>query len=218
MTDRPLVAMDLDGVVADFPEALIRVFNQRHGHALGMLKVEDWTKYRIEDQFPPEVAKRIDGIMREPGFFASLSPYPDAGVAVANILRFADVEVCTMPPLTPLPCGRKVTDAHAAGDKVGWVVRHLPEVAADVTITHKKDRIRADALVDDSAKNVLKWCKAHPKGIGYLVARPWNEGVVLPKNARRGPLAMAAFHVREWLKPSKRSKKPKAGRKAKVAK
>lgn len=199
MTDRPLAAVDLDGTLADFPETLLRVFNQRHGAAFGVLRVDDWTKYRIEDQYPPEIAERLDWIMREPGFFASLSPYPEVHAAIREILLFADVEICTMPPLAPMPHGRKVTDAHAAGDKVGWVTRHLPEVAADVTITHKKHRIRADALVDDSAKNIVKWCEAHPKGLGYLVARPWNRHAPLPKNARRGSLDSVAPTLREWL-------------------
>lgn len=196
---RPFVAIDMDGVLAKFTELLIRVFNARYATAYGRIgPIEDWKVYKIEDAFPPAVAELLYGIFREPGYFASLDSHEDAHGAVAELLEFADVEVCSMPPFREI-LGRKVVDAHSAADKIGWLVRLFPELAADVTLTNKKDRVRADSLIDDSGENIIKWCAEHPNGVGYLVERPWNESTPLPTNAIRGSLKDAPALLKKRL-------------------
>ncbi len=199
---RPLVALDMDGVLARFMELLLLVFNARYSHRYGPLgPIEDWRHYRIEDQFPPEVARLLYAIFREPGFFAALEPHLDAHGAVAELLTFADVEVCSMPPFREVD-GREVVDAHSAADKIGWLVRIFPALAADVTLTNKKHLVRADSLVDDSHGNIERWCAEHPNGLGCLVARPWNAGLALPPNAVRCSLLEAVRAIRARFCPS----------------
>lgn len=197
---RPLVALDMDGVLTAFAELLLHVFNLRYSRKHGRLRIEDWTRYQIEDQYSPEVSVLLYGIFREPGFFAALEPHDDAHAAVTELLTFAEIEVLSMPPSRDID-GNHVVDAHAAADKIGWLVRHFPLLAGDVTLTKKKARYRADVLIDDSEKNVSKWCQAHPGGLGYLVARPWNADAVLPVNATRGTFSDAPEAIRLRLLP-----------------
>jgi len=197
---KPLIALDMDGVIAAFSELLLHVFNLRYSRKHGQLRIEDWKRYQIEDQYPPVVADLLYGIFREPGFFAALEAHADARAAVEGLLEFADIEVCSMPPSRDID-GNHVVDAHAAADKIGWLVRHFPELAGDVTLTKKKALLRTDALIDDSEKNIAKWCAAHPDGLGYLVARPWNEDAVLPANAVRGTFGETPAVIRSRLLP-----------------
>lgn len=198
--ERLLVAVDIDGVLAKFTELMIAVFNARYGHKYGPIVIENWRRYRIEDEFSPEIAALLYGIFREPGFFAALEPHDDAHAAVAEMLTFADIEVCSMPPFREID-GRMVVDAHSAADKIGWLVRIFPALAADITLTNKKHNMRSDVLIDDSPGNIERWCAKHPNGLGCLVARPWNVDVALPPNAMRGTIGEGVAAIRTRFCP-----------------
>ena len=196
--------MDLDGVCADFVSSIVRTFNRRHAKLHGAIGT-DWHEYRIEKLFQKPVSDLIYSIMQEPGFFAAIEPYEDADQALRELGEVADIEICSSPPLMEIG-GVKTLNAYAAADKIGWLFRqfHDQALAADVTLTLKKVRHEANVLIDDDAiGNVVPWCLAHPHGLGYVVARPWNtdlasRGVEIPPNMRRGAFAEAPKTIREW--------------------
>lgn len=202
--NRPLVAMDMDGVIVPYTGELARVFNRRHAKTHGEID-GNWREYRIEHQFRPPVSDLLYEIMHEPGFFAAIEPHDDAEQALRELCAFADVEICSSPPIQKIG-DRRTLNAYAAADKIGWLFRRFNdlELASNVTLTLKKDKLRADVLVDDDpVGNVIPWCKAHPDGLGYLVARSWNadleaRGLVVPPNLHRGPLSEAPGLIRRW--------------------
>lgn len=204
VSKRPFCATDMDGVVAALVPAVVVVFNRRHAKQHGAINAE-WREYRIEKQFPKAVSELIYGIMHEPGFFAAIEPYEGAGQALRELGEIADIEICSSPPLMEIN-GKKTLNAYVAADKIGWLFRHFHDqtLSADVTLTLKKARHHADVLIDDDAiGNVIPWCRAHPDGLGYVVARAWNDdlagrGVETPANMRRGTFAEAPKVIREW--------------------
>lgn len=205
MREKPFVATDMDGVVAALVPAVVAVFNRRHAKQHGAINAE-WREYRIEKQFQrPPISDLIYGIMHEPGFFAAIEPYEGAGQALRELGEVADIEICSSPPLMEIG-GRKTLNAYVAADKIGWLFRHFHDqaLAADVTLTLKKARHHADVLIDDDAiGNVIPWALAHHDGLGYVVARAWNDdlagrGVTVPVNVRRGTFAEAPRVIREW--------------------
>lgn len=190
----------MDGVLVPFTAALVRIFNRRHAKTHGLIG-EHWLKYRIEDQFQGHISDLLYEIMHEPGFFAAIEPHEGAEDTLRELRVFADIEICTSPPVQSVG-GKKMLNAYAAADKIGWLFRQFNDLdlASDVTLTLKKHKMRSDVLVDDSIDNVVPWCNEHPAGLGYLVARTWNEdvGPTTPPNMRRGHFSEAPLVVREW--------------------
>lgn len=199
--DRPFVALDMDGVLANFIDRLLRTFNERFG---GSLEHDRTTVYMLEDAYPDEF-ERLEAIWGEPGFFASLDVYQGARGFVEDLVAGADVEVCSQSPLRKLSDGRRVMDPHAAADKLGWLARHFPALAENVTLTHKKSRLRADVLVDDNPKHVRAWAVSHPAGFGVLVDRPWSRKHLfeMPSNVSFLLLEDIPASIQAWWRDSR---------------
>lgn len=173
-----LVLLDMDGTGVNFMKRALDVYNMRHAARVGTAyKEEEVVHYFFEDWLAPEEAAAMNAIFNEPGFFASLEPYPEALDVVQRLVRLCRVEVCSSPPTTIIN-NKRVLNPNVAAEKIGWLLRHWPDVADDVTLTRKKHNYHADAIVDDSASTVVKWCKRHKDGVGVVVARPWNKDAV----------------------------------------
>lgn len=180
----PSIAVDLDGVVADFYKLLIQVYNSRHSPSL---RLEQITDYDFSVIFSEDVVDKIVPIFNEPKFFERLNPMPRA-IEVLSDLRSAGYKIiiCTAPAR-----GRTgLINGLSAFEKLEWVAKHLPSHANDVIITMLKQFVQTDMLVDDYPFNIVEWCKMNPKGVGYLVDQVWNRSTTtsLPKNAVRGSL------------------------------
>lgn len=179
---------DLDGVVVDFFTPVFETHFQRTGVKF---RQEDLKQHEISTLVGKEVYAEMEAQFNEPGFFAGLKPYPGA-VEVVNALLDAghEIEVVTSPTMIYSPIvNRRVINGRVAAEKIDWVTRHIPRLAANVTITKNKAIVDGDALIDDAEHNVVPWAKAHPKGLAIVIARPWNESMTLPSNSVRCALA-----------------------------
>jgi len=173
-----IIALDIDGVVANFTEKVVEIYNQRH---LPPIRFEDFKSFSFEECFSPPVVERIVQIFNEPGFFASLQPLPRAIEIVDLLSKDHHVEICTAPPHNVNPL--------AISEKISWALQHWPHLGRQVTVTTNKYLVKSDILIDDSISNITKWCMHHPQGHGFLVSQPWNADIlVLPDNATRGHL------------------------------
>jgi 5'(3')-deoxyribonucleotidase len=173
------LALDLDGVVADFPGKLLEIYNSRHEPALTL---DDLDQYDLRT-LPEGIGDNLIGIFNEPGFFLSLNVYPKAIETVYRLLgKGYTIEVCTAPPHTRNPL--------AVVEKLDWVAKTIPELDGHVTVTSNKFYMATNMLIDDHIDNIVAWCEAHPDGIGFLVNLHWNQNVTeLPLNAVRGKLS-----------------------------
>lgn len=191
-----LVALDMDGVIADFITGVFQAYNQKAPAPIKFLKHDDQTHYDFAKSFDEPTAKLLYEFMGEPGFFASLPIYHGAHKLVDWLAANHSVEVCTTAPWR-FHGTTKSIDAHVCSDKIGWLVRHFPALCADVTLTNKKYLVRADVLIDDSQDNVDKWAFHHPNGLAVLVARPWNQVSAL-QNVTRQTLDHVAGAISQW--------------------
>lgn len=174
----PTIAFDLDGVLADFFEKFIEVYNSRFPVKLSLNQI---THYKFHDCLPAAVADEIIKIFHEPGFFTNLVPMPGALDTIDLLLyKGYSIEICTAPPSDYCP--------RAVVEKWDWVTKYLPKLANCVTVTKNKFYIATDMLVDDYALNIEKWCARHPEGLGFLIDSPWNQNFTLPINCVRGKL------------------------------
>jgi len=178
-----IVALDMDGCIADFIGHLFREVERRHGlllnasdvHHPDLGEVYGWREY-----------DRMRAIFNEQGFFAEIEPYPGAIEAVEALLDAGHhVEICTSPTAIRGPDGVKRINPYCLTEKIEWIARYLPKLAKHVTVTKAKWLVAADYLVDDADYNILPWCERYPDRIGLVVDQPWNRWIALPKNARR---------------------------------
>jgi 5'(3')-deoxyribonucleotidase len=163
---RPVVLLDVDGVLGNFIEANLRTLR-----SLGVERChDDVTTYDLEH------CLRLDDTTRAlmefrwglPGFCASIPPYPGAQDAVDRLRTVADVYALTAPMFT-------ATWQH---ERTEWLVEHFGFRRKDVISTHAKHLVRGDVFVDDKPSHVEAWQAAHPGGVGILWGRPYNVGAV----------------------------------------
>lgn len=188
------LAFDLDGVVANFYERLLEIYNERHSPPI---KEEDLVMYSFADLFDPPTSTNLIEIFNEPGFFLSLRPLPGALETIYHLLDAGCViEICTAPPHSSVDNTQIRGNPLAVVEKLDWVAATIPPLQGNVTVTSNKFYMDTDMLIDDHYMNIYHWCKRHPKGIGYLVNQPWNQRLILdgeehdalPSNAVRGAL------------------------------
>ncbi len=100
----------------------------------GLAKVDEATKEQYKG--------KLDEI---PGLFALMDPIAGAAEVVRLLARNYDLFILTTSPWN---------NPTAASDKIEWVKKHLDDIFHKrVIITHRKDLLEGDYLIDDRGKN-----------------------------------------------------------------
>ena len=100
----------------------------------GVAKIDEATKEQYKG--------KLDEI---PGIFALMDPIPGAAEVVRLLARSYDVFILTTSPWN---------NPTAASDKVQWVKKYMDDVFHKrLIITHRKDLLDGDYLIDDRAKH-----------------------------------------------------------------
>jgi len=74
--------------------------------------------------------------------FSTFTPMPGAIDAVAALIDMGhDVFIATTPPWN---------NPAAWGQKRNWIEKHLPQLKRKMFLTHRKDLLKGDILIDDS--------------------------------------------------------------------
>ena len=174
-----VIACDLDGTINLFLEKVVEVYNQRYQPPIALT---DFKAFRFEECFSETIVGRLINIFNEKGFFEEIPPTPGALEVIERLHQNEyHIEIVTALPRNINP--------QVAAEKVTWVVKHLPYLYENITITKNKYLVKADMLVDDTFLNIQQWCVHHPHGVGFLINQPWNEKYThLPQNAVRGSI------------------------------
>ena len=161
-----VIAVDVDGVIADLDTEWLRRYNTESGDDLTPDQLTGWN---IENQIWRGWKERFYEILHNPWLYESVNPYAGAREAVDSLRALGQVVFVTSTPVE-----------HLDG-KYRWLLRHgfLTSVE-DYMPTKRKHLINAHVLLDDHVKNV----EAFPN-VGMLVTRPHNAK--LQTNAWRIP-------------------------------
>lgn len=166
---KPIVLLDVDGVLADFLGGCLRVL-RRFGVDADARHVTTW---RIEDALGLAAEQRHELMQAwaRPGFCTRLEPYPGAVEGVHELRELARVYPVTA-PMWSCP-----TWEH---ERREWLVEHFGFDRADVINTHAKHRVDGDVLVEDRADTLAAWRVARIEeraqwAHGVLWGRPYNE-------------------------------------------
>lgn len=143
MPGKPIVLVDMDGVLTDLDGELLMRFRKRHPE-LPYVPFEARKKFYAEDEFPSESQVAVRAIIREQEFFFDLLPVRGALAAMKILAEQAEVFICTAPLLSNKSCIR---------DKVRWVEKYLgSEWLRRLIITKDKTLVYGDYLIDDKPK------------------------------------------------------------------
>lgn len=147
-SDRPVIYVDMDGVLADmFGEAA-----RREG-------ATHWRRARKEKDY-------IDQVAQEPGFFAELPALPQAGKLLHGVLKLAgEYSILSAPLMSDVE--------QSSREKADWINRKLSKIPPDsIIFDHQKEKFARQAdgtpniLIDDWESNIRLW-EANG-GIGIL--------------------------------------------------
>ncbi len=157
-----VVAVDLDGIVANLHERWLELHNDDSGDRVTLRDLKHW-----------DMRKNLKSLgdiyeyLAHPGLYLTLDPLPGALDAL-NYLRSVghDVHILTAP----------AEAAQTAADKISWVRNQLPDWERQcITLSHQKHRFLCDVLIDDAPSHHRKIAKTQPNVLRMGVAWPYNE-------------------------------------------
>ena len=185
MTRRPFVALDVDGVSANFIQGVLDILLERHQVLVHHDQIRTWS---IFDCIPRglEFEKTVRMEIHRPGFCYGLHVYEGAREGVQALMEIADVAFVTAQYHDDYGVHETWT-----AERTRWIQDKLgvKDIDKRICFTSMKRRFRADILVDDHPGHVRDWANDHDeRGVAVLWDHPTNRGVldhVLPLNAGR---------------------------------
>mgnify|MGYP001576197444 CR=1 FL=1 len=171
---RPVILLDVDGVLADFITANLRTL---HAFGAGPFAHDDVTAWSIEDSLGLTSSQRARMKARwsEPGFCASIPPYEGAQAGVEALRAIGEVYAVTAPMWSGPTWQHERTE---------WLVKHFDFRREDVVSTAAKHLVRGDVLVEDKPEALHRWSSSWPDGLGVLWHQPYNAGAEWPIASR----------------------------------
>ena len=163
---RPLVAIDVDGVMLDFISKIVQQANTLLGDTY--YEPKDVVEFDMYEALglPQWCRDAIDASVDTPGFCASIEPYPGAVEGLAEIRKFADVVALTAPWDSDWWHRER---EKCLVEKLGFTRKQIAFADGEL-----KQHFAADAFVDDKTSSVVQW-KTRRAGTAILFTRPWNE-------------------------------------------
>lgn len=159
---RRRIAVDVDGVLADFVEG-VQHWANTYARPAGApaYRRETITEFNILKSWGiPHLWGELDRFVCKPGFCEGLNPLPNARGFIDRLQESADVVIVTSPwKSSPTWCF----------ERRNWLEKYMGWTG-EVIFTKRKDLIRCDALVDDAAEHTDGF-----PGVGVLLDCPWNQ-------------------------------------------
>lgn len=164
---KPLVLLDVDGVLCDFIGPLVNEINWLHGTNFTR---EDVTRWDPKKCLPGVTSKSLDAVYnitaRKPGWCRNLQPYPGAVEGFRRLEDVANIHIVTT-PFHSSECWMS--------ERVEWLHEHFDIYPEDITFTSRKELIEGEYLIDDKTETCSKWSHAHDYGTALLWDTPHNR-------------------------------------------
>lgn len=159
------ILLDVDGPLAQFVPAAVRVVNDLGGTRF---IPEDATTWEVADLLPEELRQAFWERVTAAGFCAALEPVEGAVEAVRELRKKHDVYFVTSDMAT---CP---TWAH---ERREWLKRHFGVHYRNIVHTHAKYLVRGDLLIDDKPSHLDRWGSENSPPRAWLWGMPHNASV-----------------------------------------
>jgi 5'-nucleotidase len=162
------ICVDMDEVIADTLFEHLKRYNQTFDEDV---TTEDLAGKGLWEIAPLDRQAQLRAFLDAEDFFEDLPLMPDAQAVLMDLAARFDIFIATQAMVVP----------NSLGPKYRWLQRHFPFIPpAHYVFCGDKSILRADYLIDDQPKNLLRF-----EGQGLLYTAPHNltaEGFVRMNN------------------------------------
>lgn len=152
------ICVDMDEVMADTLAEHIRRYNQAFDEDL---TPEDLAGKGLWEIAPVDRQAQLRAFLDAEDFFEVLDVMPDAQPVLKDLTQRFEIFIATQAMAVP----------NSFGAKYRWLQRHFPFIPpAHYVFCGNKSILRADFLIDDQPKNLLRF-----EGQGLLYTAPHNS-------------------------------------------
>ena len=166
MTNKPVLLLDMDGIIADFNLYSIQTYNRLFPNAkLDEKNVNNYIGDHevIHPSIDPKALRRP---YKDPGAFINLPVMIGSQAAIEELEELFDIYVVTTQYYGNPTC---VHEKHV------WLQRHFPSIADKGIFTKHKSMVKGDILVDDRPANLAAYKAANPKAKTASLEYPWSN-------------------------------------------
>lgn len=145
-TEKRRLYIDMDGVIVNHMEPWLDGWNQISERKIKAEDIDVWDFW--EKLLPKEEWSRFLSVIKKPGFFFNLKPFPGAVESILELKELYDVHIISTPVC-----------ASAASDKVDWCEDFLGIHVRNVHLTYEKWHYAEPGIhiIEDSAHNADRW-------------------------------------------------------------
>lgn len=166
-SNKPVFALDVDGVLADFVGRMCARMYERAPWL--PITPRDITTWELSACMSSEAFALANEVMHEPGFAWHLDAYPGAKELVDGLRKLGHVVALTA------PLGGSPTWIDA---RTRWLEERMGFDRHDIVFCPSKHKhmFACDELVEDNPKTLENWrAMVKSSTAGFLVRRPWTE-------------------------------------------
>lgn len=136
-----IIAVDVDNVLNNLQEAVIKVFNQRYGTKYTM---SDFNHYNVSECLSKEDAINFIALYSEPGIYDTVAPLQDSQKVLTK-LKNAGHEVYLVTQSKP----------SIFEEKTKWIKYHYHIDDSHIVCMKNKWLFKCDVMVEDNLENLL---------------------------------------------------------------
>ena len=145
---KPVVAIDCDGVLADWMGYVIPVANILFNTNIKQSDLTGWDLYDIIDD--PKAKTTLYDYLNQTNMILDMNPYEEALRGVSALKEFADIYVVTSPMMNY---------PNWILHRNKWLKTHFGIDKNHVIHTSAKHLVQADVFIDDKPENVVNWSR-----------------------------------------------------------
>lgn len=154
------IVCDVDNVICNLQDAVISLFNERHGTNYTL---DDFNDYNIENVLPLKEAVLMKDMYSESGIYDYVKPLVGSQDGLKKLIN--DGHQVYLVTDTP---------PKIYGEKVEWIQHFFPYIEHGHIVAMKhKHLFKCDLMIEDNTNNLLSGVSYHRVCIDY----PWNRHV-----------------------------------------
>ena len=154
------IVCDVDNVICNLQDAVISLFNERHGTNYTL---DDFNDYNVENVLPLKEAVLMKDMYSESGIYDYVKPLAGSQDGLKKLVDdgHSVYLVTDTPP-------------QIYNEKVEWIKHFFPYIDQGRIVAMKhKHMFKCDLMIEDNANNLLSGVSYHRVCMDY----PWNKNV-----------------------------------------
>ena len=187
---KPVVAIDCDGVLADWLGYVIPVANILFNKNIKQSDLTGWDLYDIIDD--PKAKTTLYDYLNQTKMILDMNPYEEALRGMAALKEFAEIYVVTSPMMNY---------PNWILHRNKWLKTHFGIDKNHVIHTSAKHLVQADVFIDDKSENVVNWSRYGNNVYSQAVLWKHDHVKFEPKlNEDFWQNDMEIIHTNDWNK------------------